>query len=269
VATRALAYPSGTAVISYQHTDALGSPVAETDATGAVTKPNSYAPYGEAYGATSIDGTGYTGHVMDQGTGLTYMQQRYYDPQIGGFLSIDPAKVNTATAVNFGRYFYANNNPYRFNDPDGRAPNAKENPNPKLANLTVKEKEGMAYIVARNEGINTDGVTIKVASSPDSKGAQMGTDGVLILGQDAFSTRSNLASNLGHEIEVHFDQQIVPAGMKQPTSNTEAIRNEIDARKYQVENIERFGNTKEEAALYKSELKRWEDKLGKAGDKSK
>ena len=46
--------------------------------------------------------------------------QRYYDPQIGGFLSVDPAKVNTTTAANFGRYYYANDNPYRFTDPDGR-----------------------------------------------------------------------------------------------------------------------------------------------------
>jgi hypothetical protein len=50
------------------------------------------------------------------------MQQRYYDPAIGAFLSVDPAKVNTSTAANFGRYYYATDNPYRFTDPDGRAP---------------------------------------------------------------------------------------------------------------------------------------------------
>ena len=50
------------------------------------------------------------------------MQQRYYDPAIGGFLSVDPVAVDTNTGANFGRYNYANNNPYRFTDPDGRAP---------------------------------------------------------------------------------------------------------------------------------------------------
>ncbi len=120
VATRAVAWGSGTETIRYQHTDALGSPVAETDTGGVVTKRNTYAPYGEAYGATNIDGTGYTGHVMDRATGLTYMQQRYYDPVIGRFLSIDPMAVDTATASNFNRYWYANNNPYKFTDPDGR-----------------------------------------------------------------------------------------------------------------------------------------------------
>lgn len=37
------------------------------------------------------------------------------------FLSVDPVKPNTNTGENFNRYHYANNNPYRYKDPDGRA----------------------------------------------------------------------------------------------------------------------------------------------------
>ena len=48
------------------------------------------------------------------------MQQRYYDPGIGKFLSTDPVTVNTVTGWNFCRYCYAANNPYKFTDPDGR-----------------------------------------------------------------------------------------------------------------------------------------------------
>jgi RHS repeat-associated protein len=118
VATRAVAWGTGATTVSYQHTDSLGSPVVETSATGAIVKRNSYAPYGEAYGS-NIDGTGYTGHVMDQVTGLTYMQQRYYDPAIGRSLSIDPVAARER-GDNFNRYAYANNNPYKFTDPDGR-----------------------------------------------------------------------------------------------------------------------------------------------------
>ena len=58
--------------------------------------------------------------MMDRETGLTYMQQRYYDPQIGRFLSVDPVTANSGTGANFNRYWYANNNPYKFIDPDGR-----------------------------------------------------------------------------------------------------------------------------------------------------
>ncbi|WP_425476558.1 RHS repeat-associated core domain-containing protein, partial [Arenimonas oryziterrae] len=121
VATRAVAWGTGTTTVRYQHTDSLGSPVAETDASGNLVKRNAYAPYGEAFGATVIDGTGYTGHVMDRDTGLTYMQQRYYDPQVGRFLNVDPIATDANSGVNFGRYWYANNNPYKFSDPDGRA----------------------------------------------------------------------------------------------------------------------------------------------------
>jgi hypothetical protein len=48
------------------------------------------------------------------------MQQRYYDPAVGRFLSIDPMRVNSNWPSNFGRYYYGENNPYRFKDPDGR-----------------------------------------------------------------------------------------------------------------------------------------------------
>lgn len=53
-------------------------------------------------------------------TGLTYMQQRYYDPQIGRFLSVDPVTAYSNPVGALDRLWYANNNPYRFTDPDGR-----------------------------------------------------------------------------------------------------------------------------------------------------
>ncbi|PYE30040.1 RHS repeat-associated protein [Idiomarina fontislapidosi] len=68
---------------------------------------------------------GYTGHVGDN-TGLVYMQARYYDPVIGRFYSNDPvgaiAHLGTANGIHgFNRYAYANNNPFKFVDPDGRS----------------------------------------------------------------------------------------------------------------------------------------------------
>jgi RHS repeat-associated protein len=110
----------GTHVLKYQHTDALGSPVAVTNQAGTVIDRTNWEPYGAAIGKPAYDGVGYTGHVMDGATGLTYMQQRYYDPTIGRFLSVDPVTANSGTGGNFNRYWYANNNPYKFVDPDGR-----------------------------------------------------------------------------------------------------------------------------------------------------
>ena len=115
-----------TTTVEYIHTDALGSPVAVTNEAGQVIERTQWEPYGAAIGKPAYDGPGYTGHVMDGATGLTYMQQRYYDPGIGRFLSVDPVTVHSGTGANFNRYWYANNNPYRFTDPDGRAPSKRE-----------------------------------------------------------------------------------------------------------------------------------------------
>jgi len=116
-----------TATYRYVHTDALGSPIAKTSSTGAVLETSEYEPYGQLLNRANDDRAGYTGHVMDSASGLIYMQARYYDPGIGGFLSVDPVSA-TSVGGNFNRYWYANNNPYRFTDPDGRNPGHLESP---------------------------------------------------------------------------------------------------------------------------------------------
>ncbi|WP_396617484.1 RHS repeat domain-containing protein [Lysobacter soli] len=114
--------PIGTAesVLKLQHTDALGSPVATTNVNRVVVERSEYAPFGALLNRPITNGPGYTGHVMDAVTGMTYMQQRYYDPTIGRFVSVDPVTADGNTGGNFNRYWYANNNPFRFTDPDGR-----------------------------------------------------------------------------------------------------------------------------------------------------
>lgn len=120
LAIRERAYSASDPVTKFQHTDALGSPVAVTDTTGTVIDRTNWEPYGTAINKASYEGIGYTGHVMDGATELVYMQQRYYDPQIGLFLSVDPVTAYSNPVGMFNRYRYANNNPYKFTDPDGR-----------------------------------------------------------------------------------------------------------------------------------------------------
>jgi RHS repeat-associated protein len=108
--------------VVYYHTDALGTPVVMTDSSGNVITGSrrEFEPYGRQLSPTPVaDGPGYTGHVSDAATGLDYMQQRYYDPLCGCFLSVDPVAVDKVGG-NFNRYWYAINNPYRFKDLDGR-----------------------------------------------------------------------------------------------------------------------------------------------------
>lgn len=91
--------------VKYVHTDALGSVVAMTDASGALVETTrEYEPYGQQLVPAIKDGPGYTGHVQDAATGLVYMQQRYYDQEIGRFLSVDPVTAYEQPVSQFHRY---------------------------------------------------------------------------------------------------------------------------------------------------------------------
>lgn len=108
--------------VTYYHTDALGTPVMESNAAGTVIYAREHKPYGEQALGAAKDGPGFTGHVGDADTGLTYMQARYYDPVTARFLSNDPVAHDLAAGSNYNHFWYANNNPYTFIDPDGRRP---------------------------------------------------------------------------------------------------------------------------------------------------
>ena len=110
--------------VTYYHNDLLGSPVAATDETGALKWQQRYAPYGEQLETVANNSVGYTGHQFDSNTGLTYAGARYYDQELGRFISIDPVGALGSAEPNpmmFNRYAYGNNNPYKFVDPDGNS----------------------------------------------------------------------------------------------------------------------------------------------------
>lgn len=104
------------------HIDAAGSPVAATDAAGTLLWRENYRPYGERL--LVLDGGSnsmwFSGKVQDVTTGLSYFGARFYDPVIGRFMAVDPVDFNEGNLHSFSRYAYANNNPYKFVDPDGR-----------------------------------------------------------------------------------------------------------------------------------------------------
>lgn len=106
--------------VTYYHTDALGTPVMESDTAGTVTYAREHKPYGEQALGVAKHGPGFTGHIMDADTGLIYMQARYFDPIASRFMSNDPVAADLNNGVNYNRYWYANNNPFAFTDPDGR-----------------------------------------------------------------------------------------------------------------------------------------------------
>ena len=127
----------------YQHTDALGSIIRQTDHSGAEIVGNVYDPWGKLLAGSTPDSPGYTGHVMDASTNLIYMQQRYYDPDAMRFLSMDPVDASTTNGSNLDRYWYASDNPYRYTDPDGRqdTPNWDEPLTQRMDGLQAADQE--------------------------------------------------------------------------------------------------------------------------------
>lgn len=104
----------------YYYTDPQGTVLAKADAAGTITETADYRPYGSQALGAAVNRPAYTGHVNDADSGLVYMQQRYYDPVTMRFLSIDPAASTLGDVYSLNRYAYANDNPERYIDPDGR-----------------------------------------------------------------------------------------------------------------------------------------------------
>ncbi|VAW69557.1 Rhs-family protein [hydrothermal vent metagenome] len=110
--------------VTYYHNDLLGSPVATSNKNGDVKWQEQYKPYGDRISkeaASASNEMWFTGKQHDDDTGLTYMNARYYDPVIGRFMATDPVSFVETNPMSFNRYAYANNNPYKYIDPDGRS----------------------------------------------------------------------------------------------------------------------------------------------------
>jgi RHS repeat-associated protein len=104
--------------VRYYHADGLGSIIALTDATGAVTTRYRYSPFGktETIGEDVAQPFRYTGREWDDVTGLYFYRARYYSPEIGRFITEDPIGLG-AGDVNF--YAYVGNDPVNRTDPSG------------------------------------------------------------------------------------------------------------------------------------------------------
>ncbi|MCG8433246.1 MAG: hypothetical protein MJA83_04355, partial [Gammaproteobacteria bacterium] len=105
----------------YYHFDALGSTVNLTEESGAVQVSYRLDPWGnirEQQG-TSVNRQIFTGQELDENTGLVYFGARYYDPDLGRFITQDPFLGDPNNPPSLHRYLYAQGNPAIGIDEDG------------------------------------------------------------------------------------------------------------------------------------------------------
>ncbi|MDZ4211147.1 MAG: RHS repeat-associated core domain-containing protein [Methylotenera sp.] len=101
------------------HHDNVTSTTQVTGHNGGTLQSISYSAFGSTLNTTgsSQSRLKYTGRE-DDGTGLYYYRARYYDTDIGRFISEDP--LGFQAGINF--YAYVGNNPVNANDPSGLCP---------------------------------------------------------------------------------------------------------------------------------------------------
>jgi RHS repeat-associated protein len=124
-AATAMTYPRITAAIKtaraivagYYDQDGLGSVTSLSSSTAAVVNSYTYDSFGNIAASTNglTNPLQYTGRDTDSETGLRYYRSRYYDPQVGRFLSQDSSHFDGG--INF--YVYVSNDPISWTDAYG------------------------------------------------------------------------------------------------------------------------------------------------------
>ncbi len=106
-------------LVDYYHADHLGSIRLITDESGTIVSEMCYDPFGEPLLEGEQDFF-YTGKERDMSTGLYYFGARYYDPEIGRFITRDTVEGDYTNPQCLNRYSYCRNNPLLYLDSDGR-----------------------------------------------------------------------------------------------------------------------------------------------------
>ena len=116
----------------YYQKDPLGNISKILDKTGVVVVQYKYDAWGKCQ-TTVVDSAAntiatlnpfrYRGYYFDTETGFYFLKTRYYDPEIGRFMTIDDLSYLDPDSINgLNLYAYCMNNPINCVDPTGNAP---------------------------------------------------------------------------------------------------------------------------------------------------
>jgi len=108
-----------TEMLYYMH-DGLGSVRQLLDATGEVQASYAYDPFGVPLAGGGVHNPyQYTGEAWDAEVELLYLRARYYQPEVGRFITKDPWAGNVWRPGTLNSYLCVVNNPVNHVDPSG------------------------------------------------------------------------------------------------------------------------------------------------------
>ena len=204
------------AELNYYHNDHLGTPQEVTNNQGEIVWEAEYATWGNTAKVTykQVDANieeevefqplRFQGQYHDAETGLHYNRFRYYDPDIGRFISQDPIGLLGGNNL----YQYAPN-PVGWIDPLGLAHKAPtELPDtPGIYIITNKEK---SYVGSAGQG--KQGMNSRISSSTHTHAQSLlGIEGTTVEFKEVnlgnASSRSDKNNILRHYEEIEFQKQ--------------------------------------------------------------
>jgi len=116
---------TGTETVHYQK-DALGSTIALSDNNGNVNDETEYTAFGNSKEGASLSAEhGFTARMYEKDIELHYYRSRFYDSDVGQFLTRDIESPIFNNPLSLHRFVYVENNPIKYLDPFGFSPREK------------------------------------------------------------------------------------------------------------------------------------------------
>jgi RHS repeat-associated protein len=214
-------------------TDDLGSPACLFDDKGAVLESYRFDEFGCTQDNSSLHPFSYTGYIDEPQAGICYAQARYYDPQLGRFISPDRIKGTIDAPQSQNEYAYCLNQPLDYIDRDGLAPELASVPNPLEAfyefwneniygtNNDTRQTVKVGEVTSR-QYVHTGGGIIV----PNRDSENQLTSVSLSLSTPSISLPGNQSFSLSLGIE-HEPGSILPSGVSQTYSLSNNATNMI------------------------------------------
>jgi RHS repeat-associated protein len=181
--------------IDYLLSDGLGSVRLATDASGDLVGEWAYDAFGNELTGADMGGDRfrYTGQWADAG-GLTFLRARFYEPETGRFLSVDPRSGDISTPQTLDPYVYATNRPQTLTDPSGQ----------------ISQEQRDVNTLQRNSNAANEWLDLNYGNvNPYLYGAETWTKGVV---SEIVSGLLHLPPGTGEAVDLYRNRNVLSLG---------------------------------------------------------